>query len=67
MQKPSIYTLTLGGLVLWCAPNRTGAQTRSDAGTIAGASILPAPGDTLILLPGRSESLTITFGYAPQM
>jgi iron complex outermembrane receptor protein len=26
----------------------------------------PAPGDVLTLLPARSVSLTVTFGYAPQ-
>jgi len=30
------------------------------------SSSAPAPGDTLTLLPGRSVSLTMTFGYAPE-
>ncbi len=30
------------------------------------ASSAPAPGDILTLLPARSISLTVTFGYAPQ-
>jgi iron complex outermembrane receptor protein len=29
-------------------------------------SSLPAPGDVLTLLPGRSVSLTLTFGFSPR-
>ena len=35
------------------------------AGTLA-APFMPAPGDQLNLLPGRSVSITITGGYAPR-
>jgi len=31
----------------------------------SGKSNTPAPGDALTLLPGRSVSITMTFGYAP--
>lgn len=33
----------------------------------SGKSNAPAPGDALTLLPGRSVSVTLTFGYAPAM
>jgi iron complex outermembrane receptor protein len=33
---------------------------------VKGPVFTPGPGDTLGLLPGRSVTLTITFGYSPK-
>ena len=53
-----------------CSLVRLQAQTGAAAtvtGTIVSStkSNAPAPGDILTLLPARSISLTMTFGYAP--